>query len=183
MSRRYDKVANGEGTAPDLILIDGGKGQVASAYAALADLGLSQIPMIGVAKGEERKPGPGNTDFPRGAGTATIAAGTPGPASDSGSSRRSPPLCHHRPSGSTWQGAQDLDAGKLARGRPGSAQGTGCTLWRFCPEFSRPARKNWQKSPASVGSWPKKSIQRYIKVCHSICPSCSPGFVSSRSLC
>jgi excinuclease ABC subunit C len=66
VSRRYDKVANGEGTAPDLILIDGGKGQVASAYAALADLGLSQIPMIGVAKGEERKPGLETLIFPEG---------------------------------------------------------------------------------------------------------------------
>lgn len=66
VSRRYDKVANGEGTAPDLILIDGGKGQVASAYAALADLGLSHLPMIGVAKGEERKPGLETLIFPEG---------------------------------------------------------------------------------------------------------------------
>ena len=55
--RRYDALAGGEGRAPDLILIDGGKGQVASAFAALSDLGLAHLPMIGVAKGEERKPG------------------------------------------------------------------------------------------------------------------------------
>ena len=55
--RRYDALAGGEGKAPDLILIDGGKGQVASAFAALSDLGLAHLPMIGVAKGEERKPG------------------------------------------------------------------------------------------------------------------------------
>nr|WP_290895839.1 excinuclease ABC subunit UvrC [Azonexus sp.] len=55
--RRYDALAGGEGKAPDLILIDGGKGQVASAFAALSDLGLTHLPMIGVAKGEERKPG------------------------------------------------------------------------------------------------------------------------------
>ncbi len=66
VSRRYDKVASGEGTAPDLILIDGGKGQVASAYAALADLGLTHIPMLGVAKGEERKPGLETLIFPEG---------------------------------------------------------------------------------------------------------------------
>jgi excinuclease ABC subunit C len=66
VGRRYDKVANGEGTAPDLILIDGGKGQVASAFAALADLGLSEIPMVGVAKGEERKPGLETLIFPEG---------------------------------------------------------------------------------------------------------------------
>jgi excinuclease ABC subunit C len=50
--------------APDLILIDGGKGQVASAFAALADLGLTHLPMIGVAKGEERKPGLETLIFP-----------------------------------------------------------------------------------------------------------------------
>jgi excinuclease ABC subunit C len=61
VTRRYDGIANsenaGEGIAPDLILIDGGKGQVAAAWAALADLGLSHLNLIGVAKGEERKPG------------------------------------------------------------------------------------------------------------------------------
>ena len=66
VSRRYDGLAAGEGTAPDLILIDGGKGQVASAFAALADLGLAHLPMIGVAKGEGRKPGLESLVFPDG---------------------------------------------------------------------------------------------------------------------
>ena len=66
VSRRYDRIATGEGTAPDLILIDGGKGQVSAAYAALADLGLGELPMIGVAKGEERKPGLETLIFPEG---------------------------------------------------------------------------------------------------------------------
>ncbi len=64
VSRRYDSIASGEGRAPDLILIDGGKGQVACAFSALADLGLAHIPMIGVAKGEERKPGLETLIFP-----------------------------------------------------------------------------------------------------------------------
>ena len=64
VSRRYDKVAGGEGVAPGLILIDGGKGQVAAAYGALADLGLAGLPMIGVAKGEGRKPGLESLIFP-----------------------------------------------------------------------------------------------------------------------
>ena len=64
VSRRYDSVAAGEGKAPDLILIDGGKGQVGAAHAALADLGLAELPMIGVAKGEERKPGLETLIFP-----------------------------------------------------------------------------------------------------------------------
>lgn len=64
VGRRYDSIASGGGRAPDLILIDGGKGQVASAFAALADLGLTHLPMIGVAKGEERKPGLETLIFP-----------------------------------------------------------------------------------------------------------------------
>jgi excinuclease ABC subunit C len=55
--RRYEKVATGEGVAPTLILIDGGKGQVSVAASALEELGLSHLPMLGVAKGEARKPG------------------------------------------------------------------------------------------------------------------------------
>lgn len=66
VSRRYGSIAAGEGVAPDLILIDGGKGQVSSAYSALADLGLSHLPMLGVAKGEGRKPGLETLIFPEG---------------------------------------------------------------------------------------------------------------------
>jgi excinuclease ABC subunit C len=55
--RRYEKVASGESVAPLLILIDGGKGQVSSAASALEELGLSHLPLLGVAKGEARKPG------------------------------------------------------------------------------------------------------------------------------
>ena len=55
--RRYEKVISGESIAPTLVLIDGGKGQLACAVAALNDLGLGELPIIGVAKGEGRKPG------------------------------------------------------------------------------------------------------------------------------
>ena len=64
--RRYEKVANGDSMAPSLILIDGGKGQVSSALSALEELGLSHLPMIGVAKGEARKPGLEILVFPDG---------------------------------------------------------------------------------------------------------------------
>lgn len=57
LARRYEKVAAGEGVRPDLILIDGGKGQVGAAREILAELGLADLPAVGVAKGEERKPG------------------------------------------------------------------------------------------------------------------------------
>ena len=57
LARRYGRVAAGEGVAPDAIFIDGGKGQVAAARDALAEVGLSDIALVGIAKGPERKPG------------------------------------------------------------------------------------------------------------------------------
>jgi len=57
LTRRYARVAEGEGVAPDLLLIDGGKGQLGVACEALAEVGLSDLTLIGVAKGPERIPG------------------------------------------------------------------------------------------------------------------------------
>jgi excinuclease ABC subunit C len=64
LDRRYRKIVEGEGKLPDLILIDGGKGQVSTALEVLAEVGLSDLPMIGVAKGEERKAGLEQLFFP-----------------------------------------------------------------------------------------------------------------------
>jgi excinuclease ABC subunit C len=51
--RRYRKVLEAGGPFPDLILIDGGKGQLSSAYAALQELGLGSLVAVGIAKKEE----------------------------------------------------------------------------------------------------------------------------------
>lgn len=64
LSRRYQKVAGGEGELPDLILIDGGKGQISVAQEVLVELGLNDANLLGVAKGEERKPGLEQLIFP-----------------------------------------------------------------------------------------------------------------------
>ena len=57
LEARYRKVAEGEGRVPDLLLVDGGAGQLSAAEAVLADLGVTGFLLVGVAKGEERKPG------------------------------------------------------------------------------------------------------------------------------
>ncbi|NJD86948.1 MAG: excinuclease ABC subunit UvrC [Betaproteobacteria bacterium] len=57
LEARYRKLAEGEGRVPDLVLIDGGTGQLNAAIGVMQDLGLADIAMVGVAKGEERKPG------------------------------------------------------------------------------------------------------------------------------
>jgi len=64
LTRRYKKVAAGEGKMPDLIFIDGGKGQLGIAYEVMQEVGLQDIILVGIAKGEERKPGLEQMFFP-----------------------------------------------------------------------------------------------------------------------
>ena len=55
--RRYTRLMKGEGKLPDILLIDGGKGQIGVAKSVLADLGVVGVIVLGVAKGTTRKPG------------------------------------------------------------------------------------------------------------------------------
>ncbi|MCB1628048.1 MAG: excinuclease ABC subunit UvrC, partial [Xanthomonadales bacterium] len=57
LQRRFRRLRDGEGTAPDLLLIDGGRGQLAQAIEVLTELGLQDLALLGVAKGEERRAG------------------------------------------------------------------------------------------------------------------------------
>ena len=60
--RRYKRVKNKDEPTPDLILIDGGKGQLSMAVSALRELGLDYIPVVGLAKRLEEIFVPGNSD-------------------------------------------------------------------------------------------------------------------------
>ena len=55
--KRFHKSVEENGVLPDLLLIDGGKGQISMAVEAMAELGLNDVPLLGVGKGEARKPG------------------------------------------------------------------------------------------------------------------------------
>ena len=57
LTRRFRKVAEGEGAKPDVLLIDGGGGQVAQALDVLKELGVAGIHVVGVAKGPARRAG------------------------------------------------------------------------------------------------------------------------------
>ncbi|MDQ3495848.1 MAG: excinuclease ABC subunit UvrC [Pseudomonadota bacterium] len=57
LERRFRRAVEGDGVLPDVLLIDGGPGQVAQARAVLDALGLPGVALVGVAKGEARKPG------------------------------------------------------------------------------------------------------------------------------
>ena len=64
LTRRYKKVAAGEGKRPDLVFIDGGKGQLGVAVEVIQEVGLADILLVGIAKGEERRPGLEQMFFP-----------------------------------------------------------------------------------------------------------------------
>ena len=57
LARRYTRIREGEYPAPDLLLIDGGLGQINEVHSVLVPLGFEDVTLIGIAKGAERRPG------------------------------------------------------------------------------------------------------------------------------
>jgi len=57
LDRRYTRVRKEDGQLPDLLLVDGGRGQLAQAQSVLEELGVGGVTVVAVAKGASRKPG------------------------------------------------------------------------------------------------------------------------------
>lgn len=57
LTRRFSRAKEGEGKLPDVLLVDGGKGQLAMAREVLQELAVPDLILLGVAKGTTRKPG------------------------------------------------------------------------------------------------------------------------------
>jgi len=78
LTRRCARIVAGEFPAPDLLVIDGGRGQVAVAADVLAEQGLHDTRLIGIAKGPERKAGEEDIVFPDRGAVLNLPADHPG---------------------------------------------------------------------------------------------------------
>jgi excinuclease ABC subunit C len=77
LRRRYTRIKKGEGKLPDILFIDGGKGQLSEAEKIFEELQIVGVILIGVAKGPTRKAGLERL-FMSGVGEVTLAADNPG---------------------------------------------------------------------------------------------------------
>jgi excinuclease ABC subunit C len=77
IERRFRRAVEEQTPLPDVLLIDGGAGQVAQARAVLVELGVEGVSLVGVAKGPERRPGEEELLLPDG---RTVRPGTQSPA-------------------------------------------------------------------------------------------------------
>jgi len=57
LMRRYTRLKKGEAKMPDILFIDGGKGQLSQAQEVMNELQVTEVSLIGIAKGPDRKPG------------------------------------------------------------------------------------------------------------------------------
>ncbi|MGD8556806.1 MAG: excinuclease ABC subunit UvrC [Chromatiales bacterium] len=57
ISRRFARIQQGETRMPDLVIIDGGKGQLSRVAETLGEMGVTGVNLLGIAKGPDRKPG------------------------------------------------------------------------------------------------------------------------------
>ena len=114
LTRRFSKLAKEKGelngwAAPDLVLIDGGPGQLGAAHAVLDELGLSEIKVAAVAKGPDRNAGRERILSPR-QGAAAAGAARPCAVLHPDAQGRGASLCHRRASGQAQEGDHRLAA-------------------------------------------------------------------------
>ena len=57
LNRRYRKIKSEGGIVPDVLIVDGGKGQIKFASDVISELQLPDVRLLGIAKGRSRKPG------------------------------------------------------------------------------------------------------------------------------
>ena len=77
VERRFARIQRGESPMPDLLLIDGGRGQVERAKAVLEEYQLGSLPVVGVAKGRDRRVGEEKLVFPGEVGERTLPPDSP----------------------------------------------------------------------------------------------------------
>lgn len=77
VERHYKRLRNGEGKYPDLLIIDGGKGQLAAVHKALDTLQVNSLPMIAVSKGPARRAGEELVHFTDGQPPLALGARSP----------------------------------------------------------------------------------------------------------
>lgn len=77
VSRRFARLAKGEGQLPDVLLIDGGPGQLAQAERMLEELQIDNVLAVGVSKGPDRKLGQEEIWFPGDAAPQILPADSP----------------------------------------------------------------------------------------------------------
>ncbi len=77
LHRRYARVKKGEVAVPDILFLDGGKGQLAAAMRVLGELGLDWVSVVAVAKGRSRRPGAEQLFRPGESRAMTLPADSP----------------------------------------------------------------------------------------------------------
>jgi excinuclease ABC subunit C len=118
LTRRFRRLRDEEAVMPDILLIDGGKGQVSQALAVLDELAVQGVEVVGVAKGSTRKAGFETLVLGDSGRELQLPADHPAPAPDPAGTRRGAPFRDHRSSQSPRPPASPV----AARVHPGCRQ-------------------------------------------------------------